>query len=199
MEQPKINMPKIEPKPALKPIEMETKLNTPQMKAAKPAIILAPQPKAALTAAMPAQNNTVKASTKPVHLGETFGVTPNPNATPAGDSSRDRQSLRRHAGSGRRSPWSCGISRNRQWTEVRFKCRRSWQGCAGRNPGWNGNGNHRAIPAAKWPPQEFRRRWRPSLRCKQSPSEVAPPTSKCCRSRRFNTRRKPASCGCRET
>jgi TonB family protein len=81
MDQPKINMPKIEPKPALKPIEMETKLNTPEMKAAKPAIILAPQPKAALTAAMPAQNNTVKASTKPVHLGETFGVTPNPNAS----------------------------------------------------------------------------------------------------------------------
>lgn len=81
MQQPKINMPKIEPKPALKPLEMETKLNTPVMKAAKPAIILAPQPKAAMTAAMPAQNNTVKASTKPVHLGETFGVTPNPNAT----------------------------------------------------------------------------------------------------------------------
>ena len=51
------------------------------IKAAKPAIILAPQPKAALTAAMPAQDNSVKPSTKPVHLGETFGVTPNPNAT----------------------------------------------------------------------------------------------------------------------
>ncbi len=81
MEQPKINMPKPEPKPALKPLEMEAKLNTPQIKAAKPSIILAPQPKAALTAAMPAQNNTVKPSTAPVHLGETFGVTPNPNAT----------------------------------------------------------------------------------------------------------------------
>lgn len=81
MEQPKINMPKLEPKPALKPIEMEAKLNTPEIKAAKPAIVLAPQPKAALTAAMPAQTNTVKASTAPVHLGETFGVTPNPNAT----------------------------------------------------------------------------------------------------------------------
>ncbi|MGA8089889.1 MAG: energy transducer TonB [Terracidiphilus sp.] len=81
MEQPKINMPKIEPKPALKPLEMESKLNAPQIKAARPAIILAPQPKAALTAAMPAQNKTVKASTKPVHLGETFGVTPNPNAS----------------------------------------------------------------------------------------------------------------------
>jgi TonB family protein len=30
---------------------------------------------------MPAQNNTVKASTAPVHLGQTFGVTPNPNAS----------------------------------------------------------------------------------------------------------------------
>ena len=81
MEQPKINMPKPEPKPALKPLEMEAKLNTPEIKAAKPAIVLAPQPKAALTAAMPAQSNTVKASTAPVHLGETFGVTPNPNAS----------------------------------------------------------------------------------------------------------------------
>lgn len=81
MDQPKINVPKPEPKPALKPLEMDAKLNTPQMKAAKPSIILAPQPKAALTAAMPAQDNTVKASTKPVHLGETFGVTPNPNAS----------------------------------------------------------------------------------------------------------------------
>jgi TonB family protein len=81
MEQPKINMPKPEPKPALKPVEIEAKLNTPQMKAAKPSIILAPQPKPALTAAMPAQTNTVKPSTAPVHLGETFGVTPNPNAT----------------------------------------------------------------------------------------------------------------------
>jgi len=81
MEQPKIKMPKIEPKPALKPLEMEAKLNTPEIKVAKPSIILAPQPKAALTAAMPAQNNTVKASTAPVHLGETFGVTPNPNAS----------------------------------------------------------------------------------------------------------------------
>lgn len=78
---PKINMPKPEPKPALKPIEMESKLTVPAMKAAKPAIILAPQPKAALTAAAPAQVTQVKPSTAPVHFGETFGVTPNPNAT----------------------------------------------------------------------------------------------------------------------
>jgi TonB family protein len=34
-----------------------------------------------MTAAMPAQDNKVKPSTAPVHLGQTFGVTPNPNAT----------------------------------------------------------------------------------------------------------------------
>ena len=80
LEAPKIEMPK--PKPEPKPIQMEAKIALPVLKpAAKPAIILAPQPKAALTAAMPAQDNKVKPSTAPVHLGQTFGVTPNPNAT----------------------------------------------------------------------------------------------------------------------
>lgn len=79
MEAPKIAMPKPEPKP--KPVEMDAKVTPlPTVKAPKPQVILAPQPKAALTAAMPAQDDKVKASTKPVHLGETFGVTPNPNA-----------------------------------------------------------------------------------------------------------------------
>jgi TonB family protein len=78
LDEQKIQMPK--PKPEPKPIEMEAKLAMPVVKEAKPAIILAPQPKAALTAAMPAQNNTVKPSTAPVHLGQTFGATPNPNA-----------------------------------------------------------------------------------------------------------------------
>jgi TonB family protein len=84
-EQPKvelqprqIEMPK--PKPEPKPVQMEAKVNMPAI--AKPQVItLAPQPKAALDHAMPAQNNSVKPSTAPVHLGETFGVTPNPNAT----------------------------------------------------------------------------------------------------------------------
>jgi TonB family protein len=79
MEAPKIEMPK--PKPEPKPIQMEAKVAMPEVKAAKPAIILAPQPKPALTAAMPAQDDKVKPSTAPVHLGQTFGVTPNPNAT----------------------------------------------------------------------------------------------------------------------
>jgi TonB family protein len=81
LEQPKIVMPKPEPKPEPKPIQMEAKVAMPVIKVAKPSVVLAPQPKAAMTAAMPAQDNTVKASTAPVHLGQTFGVTPNPNAT----------------------------------------------------------------------------------------------------------------------
>ncbi|MDR3774960.1 MAG: TonB family protein [Terracidiphilus sp.] len=81
LEQPKIVMPKPEPKPEPKPIQMEAKVNMPVIKAAKPAVILAPQPKAAMTAAMPAQSTSVKPSTAPVHLGDTFGVTPNPNAS----------------------------------------------------------------------------------------------------------------------
>ena len=80
LEARKIEMPK--PKPEPKPIQMEAKVALPVVKEApKPAIVLAPQPKAALTAAMPAQDNKVKPSTAPVHFGQTFGATPNPNAT----------------------------------------------------------------------------------------------------------------------
>jgi TonB family protein len=80
LDAPKIEVPK--PKPEPKPIQMEAKVTLPVVKEApKPAVILAPQPKAALTAAMPAQDNKVKPSTAPVHFGQTFGVTPNPNAT----------------------------------------------------------------------------------------------------------------------
>jgi TonB family protein len=74
-----IEMPK--PKPEPKPIQMEAKVNLPAVQPKPQTVILAPQPKAALAAAMPAQNTTVKPSTAPVHLGQTFGVTPNPNAT----------------------------------------------------------------------------------------------------------------------
>lgn len=79
LEAPKIVMPKQQPKP--KAIEMEAKLTVPVMKAARPTIVMQPQPKAALTAAMPAQVKQVHASTAPVHMGELFGVRPNPNAT----------------------------------------------------------------------------------------------------------------------
>jgi TonB family protein len=79
-EAPKINIPRPEPKPE-KPLQMEVKLAVPTIKDTKPSVILAPQPKVALApAAMPAQDNKVKPSTAPVHLGQTFGVVPNPNA-----------------------------------------------------------------------------------------------------------------------
>lgn len=78
LEAPKIEMPK--PKPEPKPVVLEAKVNVPVFKPAKVLVKEAPQAKAVLTSAMPAQDNTVKPSTAPVHLGETFGVTPNPNA-----------------------------------------------------------------------------------------------------------------------
>jgi len=87
IEEPKIpeikfDAPKIAlPKPEVKPLQMEAKLTAPTINSAKPQVILAPQPKSALAgAAMPAQDKNVKLSTKPVHFGDTFGVTPNPNA-----------------------------------------------------------------------------------------------------------------------
>jgi len=81
LEAPRIHVPKPEPKPEVKPIQMEAKVSVPVVKQTKPSIILAPQPKAALTAAAPAQVAQAHPSTAPVHLGETFGVTPNPNAS----------------------------------------------------------------------------------------------------------------------
>jgi TonB family protein len=99
LEAPKIKMPKPEPKPDLKPIPIEVKLPTPVIQSVKPKVIEGPQPKPVLNvaakqaeviaqqtktamapAAMPAQDNRVKPSTKPVHFGDTFGVIPNPNA-----------------------------------------------------------------------------------------------------------------------
>jgi TonB family protein len=79
LDAPKINLPKIEPKPEPK-LEMETKLKMPEIKLVKPAITLAPQPKAALAAAAPAVVPQQHASTAAVHFGDLQGVTPNPNA-----------------------------------------------------------------------------------------------------------------------
>jgi TonB family protein len=88
-EQPKLQMQEMKPRqiqlpkpiPEPKQVQMEAKVNLPVV-AAKPQIVrLQPQPKSALAAAMPAQNSQVKPSTAPVHLGDTFGATPNPNAT----------------------------------------------------------------------------------------------------------------------
>lgn len=79
LEAPRIAVEQPKP-PAPKPIQMEAKLAMPVMKAAKPNVVEAPQPKAALSAAMPAQVSHMQASTEAVHLGETFGAKPDPNA-----------------------------------------------------------------------------------------------------------------------
>ena len=83
-ELPMLSEVKIEaPKPDLNPIQVEATVQPPTFKAASPTVVLVRQLKAALTAAMPAQSILHKPSTTPVHLGETFGVTPNPNASRA--------------------------------------------------------------------------------------------------------------------
>jgi len=83
LEAPKINLPKIEAKPEVKPLptlpEKVVHLNLP---AAKPQIVLAPQPKAALAmAAAPALTPQQHPSVKPTPLGDLNGVKPNPNAS----------------------------------------------------------------------------------------------------------------------
>ncbi len=133
LQERQIVMPK--PKPEPKPVEMEAKVNLPTVKAKPQIVTIAPQPKAALTAAMPAQNNQVKPSTAPVHLGQTFGVTPNPNANAAGDHRGHRQSLWRHAGSGGRAAWSGGLDGHRERNPFRLQLRRGGQGSLGRHPG----------------------------------------------------------------
>jgi TonB family protein len=82
LEAPKINAPKVEPKPEVKlPVIKET-MALPKVAAAKPGIVLAPQPKTALpTAAAPALTPQPHPSVEPVHLGDMNGVKPNPNAT----------------------------------------------------------------------------------------------------------------------
>lgn len=78
---PKITLPKpTPPVPEVKPLHLESRVTTPTFKAARPQVVLRPQPHAALRAAAPAQVPQAHPSTERVHLGETFGVTPNPNA-----------------------------------------------------------------------------------------------------------------------
>ncbi len=69
----KVQPPRIEPP---KPLQEEAKLEPPPM----PSAALAPRPKPASAAAMPAEDNLIRPSVKPVHLGDTFGVVPNPNS-----------------------------------------------------------------------------------------------------------------------
>jgi TonB family protein len=80
LDVPKINLPKVEPKPELKPLVMKEQMALPQVTAAKPQIVLAPQPKAAMAAAAPALTPQQHPSVQPTHLGDLNGVKPNANA-----------------------------------------------------------------------------------------------------------------------
>src|SRR5580704_10755384 len=82
LETLKLQAPRVEPPKIVepKPLQMEAKLETPSIPHLRPQIKLALQPRPALAAAMPAQNDLMKPSTRPVHLGDTFGVVPNPNS-----------------------------------------------------------------------------------------------------------------------
>jgi TonB family protein len=82
LDLPKITLPKVEPKPEVKPLPLvKESVDLPKINAAKPQVVAAPQPKAALTAAAPAPTPQAHPSMQQVHLGEMSGVTPNPNAT----------------------------------------------------------------------------------------------------------------------
>ena len=81
LEPPKITLPKIERQPEPKPLPMmKEQAAIPKIEAAKPAVVLAPQPKAALTAAAPAITPQQHPTVGAVHLGDLNGATPNPNA-----------------------------------------------------------------------------------------------------------------------
>ncbi len=156
MEQPKINMPKIEPKPALKPLEMEAKLNTPQIKAAKPAD----------RSGSAAEGCADRRHAGAVEHGEAFNRARAPGRNirrhtesecePAGNRGRDRQSVWRNAGSGGRAARSSGIGRHRQRTEIRLECRHCRQGGSGWNSRWNGYGSHGPYGGARLAPRASR-------------------------------------------
>ncbi len=82
LEPPHLAITRPEPKPEAKPIQMmKETAQMPVVHEAKPQIVLAPQPKAALAyAAAPAVAPQAHPSTTAVHFGDLNGVRPNPNA-----------------------------------------------------------------------------------------------------------------------
>jgi len=79
-EAPKIEIPHPEPKPEQKPIQMESKVQAPVLKTATPQVVLAPQPKAALSLSAAAQNNQPQSKVNQVALGQAYSTTMHPMA-----------------------------------------------------------------------------------------------------------------------
>jgi TonB family protein len=81
LEAPKIFKAQLEPKPEVKLPMVKEAVKMPTVAAAKPSVVLAPQPKAALTAAAPALTPQARPQIAETHLGDLNGVKPNPAAT----------------------------------------------------------------------------------------------------------------------
>jgi TonB family protein len=80
LEAPRILQSKIEPKPEIKPLPVVREAVALPPAPAQPKVVLAPQPRLAM-AATPALTPQTHPSVQPVHLGDTNGVMPNPDAT----------------------------------------------------------------------------------------------------------------------
>lgn len=83
VESPMINLPKPVPVPEPKPILMDVPKPQVQIIQTKQTVVLAPQPKAAMAFAAPAQEQQTKQAVSAVHLGDPLGAKPNPNAVGA--------------------------------------------------------------------------------------------------------------------
>ncbi len=117
-----VQPPHIEPPKPLQEAKLEeAKLEPPPM----PSAALAPRPKPASAAAMPAEDNLIRPSVKPVHLGDTFGVVPNPNSVRPATIASLGNPYGGYAGPGYSAPRRGGIHRNRRWNSIRFG--RRWQ------------------------------------------------------------------------
>ena len=89
----------------------------------------------------PAQVPQAKPSTAPVHFGETFGVTPNPNATRPATVAAIGNPYGGMNGPGGCATGSGGFDGHRQWNQVRIERRSRWPG------GFGGDsGRHRELP-----------------------------------------------------
>jgi TonB family protein len=105
---------------------------------------------------MPAQDKDVKPSTSPVHLGQTFGVTPNPNAKGPATVAAIGNPYGGMKGPGRRASRNRRLDRHRQWNQGSAPTPEWWA----RWPRWGIPRRRRTAPpasmaTARWPRPAF--------------------------------------------
>ena len=115
-----IEMPK--PKPEPKPVQMEAKVNMPAMQA-KPQIILAPQPHAALDRRHAGAGQQSQALHRARASGRNLRRHAESQCDASGHRVCHRQSLWRHERSGGRAPWRGRIDGHRERHQVRLQLR----------------------------------------------------------------------------